>query len=133
MRLGKEMPSLVVSGINHGSNSAINVLYSGTMGAAIEGGFYDIPSIGFSLLDHDEDADFSAALRSGRSPPGAPTTEDREAQRPEGRGRRVRKVRHPRPQPKEEERLRSPKRSACRRKASLRRPPTEFGDRACGT
>ena len=62
MMLGKEMPSLVVSGINHGSNSAINVLYSGTMGAAIEGGFYDIPSIGFSLLDHDEDADFSAAL-----------------------------------------------------------------------
>ena len=58
MMLGKEMPSLVVSGINHGSNSAINVLYSGTMGAAIEGGFYDIPSIGFSLLDHDEDADF---------------------------------------------------------------------------
>ena len=62
MMLGKEMPSLVVSGINHGSNSAINVLYSGTMGAAIEGGFYDITSIGFSLLDHDEDADFSAAL-----------------------------------------------------------------------
>ena len=59
MMLGKEMPSLVVSGINHGSNSAINVLYSGTMGAAIEGGFYDIPSIGFSLLDHDEDADFT--------------------------------------------------------------------------
>ena len=69
MMLGKEMPSLVVSGINHGSNSAINVLYSGTMGAAIEGGFYDIPSIGFSLLDHDERRrDFSAALvRRARS------------------------------------------------------------------
>ena len=60
--LRDERVDLVISGINHGSNSAINVLYSGTMGAAIEGGFYDIPSIGFSLLDHDEDADFSAAL-----------------------------------------------------------------------
>ncbi len=53
-----ETPDLVLSGINHGANSAVNVLYSGTMGAAIEGSFYNIPSIGFSLLDHDEDADF---------------------------------------------------------------------------
>jgi 5'-nucleotidase len=52
---------LVCSGINHGSNAAINVLYSGTMGAAIEGGFYDVPSIGFSLDDHSLDADFEAA------------------------------------------------------------------------
>jgi 5'-nucleotidase len=52
---------LVCSGINHGSNAAINVLYSGTMGAAIEGGFYDVPSIGFSLTDHSLDADFEAA------------------------------------------------------------------------
>ncbi len=52
---------LVCSGINHGSNAAINVLYSGTMGAAIEGGFYDVPSIGFSLDDHYLDADFEAA------------------------------------------------------------------------
>lgn len=52
---------LVCSGINHGSNAAINVLYSGTMGAAIEGGFYDVPSIGFSLTDHSENADFEAA------------------------------------------------------------------------
>jgi 5'-nucleotidase len=52
---------LVCSGINHGSNAAINVLYSGTMGAAIEGGFYDVPSIGFSLTDHSMDADFEAA------------------------------------------------------------------------
>ena len=44
---------LVISGINHGSNSAINVLYSGTMGAAIEGSFYGCPTIGFSLLDHE--------------------------------------------------------------------------------
>lgn len=52
---------LVLSGINHGSNSAISVLYSGTMGAAIEGSFYGAPSIGFSLLDHGEDANFSAS------------------------------------------------------------------------
>ncbi len=52
---------LVCSGINHGSNAAINVLYSGTMGAAIEGGFYNVPSIGFSLTDHSENADFEAA------------------------------------------------------------------------
>lgn len=60
--LAQEMPSLILSGINHGSNSAINVLYSGTVAAAIEASFYDIPSIGFSLLDHDPDADFSGSL-----------------------------------------------------------------------
>ena len=52
---------LVISGINHGSNSAINVLYSGTMGAAVEGSFYGCPAIGFSLLDHADDADFTAS------------------------------------------------------------------------
>lgn len=57
------LPDLAVSGINHGSNSAINVLYSGTMGAAIEAAFYNLPSIGLSLLDHDDDADFSVAVR----------------------------------------------------------------------
>lgn len=59
----KEMPAMIISGINHGSNSAVNVLYSGTMGAAIEASFYDIPSLGFSLLDHDHDADFSASKK----------------------------------------------------------------------
>lgn len=59
----KEMPAMIISGINHGSNSAINVLYSGTMGAAIEASLYNIPSLGFSLLDHDHDADFSAAKK----------------------------------------------------------------------
>lgn len=62
LMLGQEMPALILSGINHGSNSAINVLYSGTMAAAIEASFYDIPSIGLSLLDHDLDADFTGAL-----------------------------------------------------------------------
>ncbi len=59
--LQDERPALAISGINHGSNSAVNVLYSGTMGAAIEASFYDIPSIGFSLTDHDPHADFEAA------------------------------------------------------------------------
>ena len=57
---------LVISGINHGSNSAINVLYSGTMGAAIEGSFYGCPSVGLSLTDHDPDADFEAAKHYAR-------------------------------------------------------------------
>lgn len=54
-------PDLLVSGINHGPNSSINVIYSGTMSAAVEGAVEDIPSIGFSLLDHSPDADFEAA------------------------------------------------------------------------
>jgi 5'-nucleotidase len=52
-------PHLCVSGINHGSNSSINVIYSGTMSAAVEGALEGIPSIGFSLLDFSHDADFS--------------------------------------------------------------------------
>lgn len=55
-------PDIIVSGINHGSNAAINVVYSGTMGAAFEGTVYGIPSIGFSLTSHDEDADFTPCL-----------------------------------------------------------------------
>lgn len=55
-------PDLVVAGINHGSNAAVNVLYSGTMGAAMEGAVFGIPSIGFSLTDHDPEADFSPCL-----------------------------------------------------------------------
>lgn len=52
-------PDLVVSGINHGSNTAISVLYSGTMSAAIEGAIEGMPAIGFSLCDYSSDADFS--------------------------------------------------------------------------
>lgn len=52
-------PDLILSGVNHGSNSSINVIYSGTMSAAVEGAVESIASIGFSLLDNDEDADFS--------------------------------------------------------------------------
>lgn len=55
-------PDLVVSGINHGSNASINVLYSGTMSAAVEGAIEGIPSIGFSLTDYARDANFSPGL-----------------------------------------------------------------------
>lgn len=54
-------PDLILSGINHGSNVSTNVLYSGTMSAAIEGALSGIPSIGFSLLDYSLEADFSVA------------------------------------------------------------------------
>jgi 5'-nucleotidase len=52
-------PDLCVSGINHGSNSSINVIYSGTMSAAMEAGIEGIPAIGFSLLDFQWNADFN--------------------------------------------------------------------------
>jgi 5'-nucleotidase len=58
-----EKPDLVVSGINHGSNSSINVIYSGTMSAAVEGAIEGIPSIGFSLCNTSIDADFSPILK----------------------------------------------------------------------
>ena len=51
-------PDLCVSGINHGSNSSINVIYSGTMSAAIEAGIKGIPAIGFSLCDYNWNANF---------------------------------------------------------------------------
>ena len=51
-------PDLCVSGVNHGSNSSINVIYSGTMSAAVEAGVEGIPAIGFSLLDYSWNADF---------------------------------------------------------------------------
>lgn len=60
-------PDLILSGINHGSNSSVNVLYSGTMGAVIEASTYDYNAIGFSLLNHDPDADFSAGIPYIRS------------------------------------------------------------------
>jgi 5'-nucleotidase len=57
-------PDLCVSGVNHGSNSSINVIYSGTMSAAVEAGIEGIPAIGFSLLDYDWNADFDAIKSS---------------------------------------------------------------------
>lgn len=53
-------PDICVSGINHGSNSSINVIYSGTMSAAVEAGIEDIPAIGFSLCDYSWQANFEA-------------------------------------------------------------------------
>ncbi len=57
----KQKPDLCVSGINHGSNSSINIIYSGTMSAAMEAGIEGIPAIGFSLQDFDWNADFEPA------------------------------------------------------------------------
>ncbi len=62
-RVLKRKPDLLVSGINHGSNSSISVIYSGTMSAAIEGAMEGIPSIGYSLLDYRFDADFTQAKK----------------------------------------------------------------------
>ena len=59
-------PDLMVSGINHGSNSSISIIYSGTMGAATEAAILGIPSIGFSLCDHSQNADFTATVAYGR-------------------------------------------------------------------
>ena len=56
-------PDLIVSGINHGGNDSICIMYSGTMGAVMEGCVVGVPSVGFSLLDHRQDADFSQARR----------------------------------------------------------------------
>lgn len=55
-------PSLILSGINHGSNSGTAVTYSGTMGAVLEGCMVGIPSVGFSLLHHSLKADFSFSI-----------------------------------------------------------------------
>lgn len=54
-------PDLCLSGINHGANHSINVIYSGTMSAAMEASIESIPSIGFSLVDYSYEADFTAA------------------------------------------------------------------------
>ncbi|MFT4204449.1 MAG: 5'/3'-nucleotidase SurE [Chitinophagaceae bacterium] len=62
----KGRPTICLSGINHGANHSISVLYSGTMSAALEACIEGIPSIGFSLLDHSLEADFSAAKAYAR-------------------------------------------------------------------
>ncbi len=59
-------PDMIVSGINHGSNSSINVIYSGTMSAAVEGAIEKIPAVGFSLCSHSIDADFTASIKIAR-------------------------------------------------------------------
>lgn len=59
-------PDLLVSGINHGSNASINVIYSGTMSAAVEGAIEGIPSVGFSLCDYTYQANFKPVLKAVR-------------------------------------------------------------------
>lgn len=59
-------PDLIVSGINHGGNDSICIMYSGTMGAALEGCVVGIPAIGFSLLDHNPEADMTRAASIAR-------------------------------------------------------------------
>ena len=58
----ERIPDLVVSGINHGSNASVNVIYSGTLGAVLEACMHGVPAIGFSLLDHAVDADFTPSI-----------------------------------------------------------------------
>jgi 5'-nucleotidase len=58
-------PDILLSGINHGSNSSISVVYSGTMAAAIEGGLHGIPSIGLSITDFSSNPDFTACKLYG--------------------------------------------------------------------
>ncbi len=65
-QLMKRKPDLVVSGINHGSNAGINILYSGTVSAATEGTILGYPSIAVSCTDYDEDADLSGAREAAR-------------------------------------------------------------------
>lgn len=59
-------PDLCISGINHGANHSINVIYSGTMSAAVEAAIESIPSAGFSLLDYNIEADFTGARKYAR-------------------------------------------------------------------
>jgi 5'-nucleotidase len=59
-------PDICLSGINHGSNHSINVIYSGTMSAAVEAAIESIPSAGFSLLDYSIEADFAGARKYAR-------------------------------------------------------------------
>lgn len=61
--LMKEPPTLILSGINHGANTNLSVIYSGTMGAATEGSTYKIPSIGFSHVAHNTNSDMTAAMQ----------------------------------------------------------------------
>jgi 5'-nucleotidase len=61
-----QKPDICLSGINHGANHSINVIYSGTMSAAIEASIENIPSIGFSLMDYSLEADFTGAKKYAR-------------------------------------------------------------------
>ncbi len=64
-QLLEKKPDLLLSGINHGSNSSISVVYSGTMAAAVEGGLHAIPSVGLSITDYSSRPDFSGCILYG--------------------------------------------------------------------
>lgn len=66
-RILHRKPDICVSGVNHGSNCSINVIYSGTMSAAMEAAIEGIPSAGFSLLDFSFEADFTVSRKVARS------------------------------------------------------------------
>jgi len=72
MKLGQKVVledrpiDLVLSGINHGSNSSVSLIYSGTMAAAVEASFESIPAVGLSLTDYSQNADFTAAVHYGK-------------------------------------------------------------------
>ena len=57
----RRRPDFLFSGINHGTNASINIIYSGTMAAVLEGALAGVPSVGFSLNNYSPDADFSAS------------------------------------------------------------------------
>ncbi len=60
-------PDLLISGINHGENTAINILYSGTVAGAAEGTLFGIPSIASSVASHDYETDMAAAVHYTRT------------------------------------------------------------------
>lgn len=64
--LSSRKPDLVLSGINHGSNAAVCVIYSGTVGAVLEGCISEIPSLAVSLTNHAHNADFTQAAKYGK-------------------------------------------------------------------
>jgi len=61
-----QKPDLILSGINHGSNFSVNLIYSGTVAAAVEGAMHSIKSLALSVTSHDPDADFEVAKHFSR-------------------------------------------------------------------
>ena len=65
-KIATRKPDFLISGINHGTNSSVSIIYSGTMAAALEGYINEIPSIGFSIIDYSPDANFEMAKKYSR-------------------------------------------------------------------
>jgi 5'-nucleotidase len=60
-------PDICLSGINHGSNASLNVIYSGTMSAALEGSLEGVPSAGISFCNNNVDADMGASFKTAKT------------------------------------------------------------------